>query len=50
MSGYPEFAAGREELLRQGRRLLQKPYTLRNLAHAVRETLETNSVPELSSQ
>jgi CheY-like chemotaxis protein len=48
LSGYTDFATGHDEILREGRRLLQKPYTLPNLARAVREALDTNLVPALS--
>jgi len=50
MSGYSEFAADHHEILRQGRILLQKPYTLQKLARAIREALETNPVPTLASR
>ena len=43
MSGYSEFAGGHQEIVRQGRVLLQKPFELRNLARQVREVLGTPS-------
>jgi two-component system, cell cycle sensor histidine kinase and response regulator CckA len=39
MSGYSESAGGHQEILRQGRTLLQKPFDLRSLARQVREIL-----------
>jgi len=47
MSGYPDFAAKNEELLKDGRRFLQKPYTIADLASAVRKTLDAEPMPEL---
>ncbi|MBZ5696329.1 MAG: PAS domain S-box protein [Acidobacteriia bacterium] len=47
MSGYPEYAAKSEELLKEGRKFLQKPYTTSDLARMVRKTLDAESVPEL---
>ncbi|MGA3295424.1 MAG: PAS domain S-box protein [Candidatus Acidiferrales bacterium] len=46
MSGYSEFAAKHDDLLKQGWRLLQKPLTLNDLVRAVRESLEADPVPE----
>jgi DNA-binding NtrC family response regulator len=40
MSGYSDFGGGQQEILRQGRTLLQKPFELRSLARQVREVLE----------
>ena len=48
MSGYSDFAAGHDEILKEGRRFLKKPYKLNDLARAVREALDTNLVPALS--
>jgi nitrogen-specific signal transduction histidine kinase/ActR/RegA family two-component response regulator len=47
MSGYSDFAAGHDEILKEGRRFLQKPYKLQDLARAVREALDSNLVPAL---
>ena len=46
MSGYPEFAAKQEELLKHGRRFLQKPHTIADLARAVRDALEASATLE----
>jgi PAS domain S-box-containing protein len=46
MSGYPEFAAKHEDLLKQGRQFLNKPLTLADLARKVGEMLDnTPSAP-----
>ena len=42
MSGYSEFGGGHQEILRQGRALLQKPFELRSLARQLREVLENS--------
>jgi two-component system, cell cycle sensor histidine kinase and response regulator CckA len=47
MSGYTDFAAGHDAILKEGRRFLQKPYKLHDLARAVREALDSNLVPAL---
>jgi two-component system cell cycle sensor histidine kinase/response regulator CckA len=44
MSGYTEFAPGHDQISRQGRLLLQKPFTQQDLARKVREALEANCV------
>jgi two-component system, cell cycle sensor histidine kinase and response regulator CckA len=41
MSGYSEFGGGHQEILRQGRTLLQKPFEIRSLVRQVREILES---------
>jgi len=50
MSGYSELGGDHHEILGQGRRFLQKPYSLQNLTRAIREALETNPSPALTSQ
>ena len=40
MSGYPEFAAKHEDLLKEGRQFLNKPLTLADLARKVGEMLD----------
>ena len=47
MSGYFEFGGGHQEILRQGRTLLQKPFELRHLERQVREILESPWVLEV---
>ena len=44
MSGYTEFAPGHDQVSRQGRLLLQKPFTQQDLAGKVRKALEANRV------
>lgn len=46
MSGYPEFAAKTQELLKDGRQFLQKPHTLTDLVKRVRGALQGSRVPE----
>jgi PAS domain S-box-containing protein len=50
MSGYSELGGDHHEILGQGRRFLQKPYSLQNLTRAIREALETNPAPALTSR
>jgi len=45
MSGYTENVIGRNGTLDAGVRLLQKPFTLRDLKSKVREVLDTNPIP-----
>jgi len=40
MSGYPEFAAKHEDLLKEGRQFLNKPLTLADLARKVGAMLD----------
>jgi two-component system cell cycle sensor histidine kinase/response regulator CckA len=44
MSGYTEFASGHDQVSRQGRLLLPKPFTQQDLARKVRKALEANPV------
>ena len=46
MSGYTENVVGRNGTLDAGIRLLQKPFTLRDLNSRVREVLDSNPVPK----
>lgn len=50
MSGYADFGAGPDGFLKPGERLLQKPYTLTELARTVREVLEGSLTPALASR
>ena len=49
LSGYTEFAAGHDDIHRQERFLLQKPFTQHDLVRKVHEALESDRVPALSS-
>jgi two-component system, cell cycle sensor histidine kinase and response regulator CckA len=48
MSGYTEFAAPQNEILQQGRPLLQKPFTKQILARKIRDVLNERGAPALS--
>jgi two-component system, cell cycle sensor histidine kinase and response regulator CckA len=50
MSGYTEFAASQSEFLKQGRPLLQKPFTQKILVRKIREVLKNNYAPAPSAR
>ncbi|MGA8767551.1 MAG: PAS domain S-box protein [Candidatus Acidiferrales bacterium] len=50
MSGYSEFAARHDELLKHGRRFLQKPHSVVDLARTIRETLNAKPATALAAR